>query len=717
MSANVNVDSSHDLFVQSILQLNGSIVLKWDDIAKIQNKYSKEKAIPVSDDKRTWAYYMHIAGEYHPTDVTMTITSIDTLETIVFSKETLAVHKTSAEEYKYGSSYYNELVLRYPKQEDLIKGILNPVPLDTAIAAEELTILTYNKDLVEPAESNLITELQTWLYSYYVGAYNRNYLTADALYLHTELDNIYGLMSAAIYNIRLNNVRTNRAHSFHIWAHLASNGGLDRYREHLTDSQRLYLYRNIERLQEDAGRAETFDTVVQKFLIDRGIPLYTYEMVHMLEPLLTTNKPDVRFKKVSLTPSIATVKNNYSINAYELLAKEEEQARDNTVDMTEKAAVLERRASNTPSSHLYTKVLETEVIDTAASEEITPTTVLLNHWLYWGATGNYNGMVQIENPFSGELMQMSPIDAYNLNFWFWCKANQITLGTELIPKQVAFDCLKPTTAAMVEEALTYKGKGTLIDADVDFIINNQPTIKVVNNLTDFTKQCNLVFKAIQNNRAMTSAQETSPSHMAMCSLTGLFTTDYECDANKKGETFDQMLGRLGHNFDELTPAEAQLLMINTTTASVGNVLGGSNTLVDMQNAMVAIVRQLSSYDLQFISQMTTAPNKNTPFSMPRYYDSTITFTGGGEYDPTNPDDLLGKSDEMLNCDIQSLGSEIKVSIDGSVPTGLDMNQIFNYELLYLADCHYYGEFEAGASVNERASVDVFHNNLSVTKQI
>lgn len=51
-------------------------------------------------DARTWKYYLNICGEYHSTDAPIKITSLDTLEEIVFNKQNLSVHKATAQAYQ-----------------------------------------------------------------------------------------------------------------------------------------------------------------------------------------------------------------------------------------------------------------------------------------------------------------------------------------------------------------------------------------------------------------------------------------------------------------------------------------------------------------------------------------------------------------------------------------------------------------------------------------
>ena len=76
------------------------------------------------EDPTTWKYYMNLAGEYHPLDEEMYVTSLDTREVILFSKENLIRHTATKEAYQMGSRDYLTLLKQYPLQEGLIRGIL-----------------------------------------------------------------------------------------------------------------------------------------------------------------------------------------------------------------------------------------------------------------------------------------------------------------------------------------------------------------------------------------------------------------------------------------------------------------------------------------------------------------------------------------------------------------------------------------------------------------
>lgn len=154
------------IFVSQVMTLAKTMVVKSEVAAETINRELQSFGQVLSSDPRTWKYYMNLAGLYHPTDTVMTVTSMDTLEEIEFTRDNLQVYRATAKAYTFGSRYYRDLVARYPDQETLILGILNPVDLDKAIAAKDGDILYYDTALVESQESNLIPKLQRWIHAF-----------------------------------------------------------------------------------------------------------------------------------------------------------------------------------------------------------------------------------------------------------------------------------------------------------------------------------------------------------------------------------------------------------------------------------------------------------------------------------------------------------------------------------------------------------------------
>lgn len=325
-------NSYHDVYVGKCLALAATIVIKSTDVADAINNYVRlfygELAVDLGDPK-SWRYYKNLAGEYHFADEVMTVVSMDTLETIAFSKENLKVHRATARAYQYGSRQYQELLLQYPRQEMLIRGILYPVDIDAAVAAEDAAILGgYPAELVEANEYTLISRLQTWVSRFRLRWFNRAYTVTDNLYLTSHLGIMYALLPQVIISLRKEVSKTHEAHSFHMRAYLESHGRLGKYFDQLTTQQAILLCRNIRYLERHPGQQQVFQWLIDRLLTPRAIPLAQYTMRHDISAQPDEVYPTVFFQRKELNLGFS-YNTQDQINLEQMMEKEIPLARDN----------------------------------------------------------------------------------------------------------------------------------------------------------------------------------------------------------------------------------------------------------------------------------------------------------------------------------------------------------------------------------------------------
>lgn len=157
----------YKIYQEKNIQLSESLFIHSPLVPKTMNRLLEELGYSIDEDPMTWKYYHNIAGEYHFRDVPMIVTSHDTLEEFVFTKENLLIHKGTYADYKSNANYARNLEALYPEQSILIRGILYPIDPAVAIEANDGDILGYNQDLVEPNEIDLLPELQVWVTNFF----------------------------------------------------------------------------------------------------------------------------------------------------------------------------------------------------------------------------------------------------------------------------------------------------------------------------------------------------------------------------------------------------------------------------------------------------------------------------------------------------------------------------------------------------------------------
>lgn len=124
-----------DTYIKNTIKLVKSFTIKHDDIAiHINNELIKVYGTSIlgnnPTDKSKWKYYMNLCGEYHHVDNPIKITIIETGLVKDLSKDLLLEYPTTKEELLKHDIFYDDLIIKYPNDELLIKGIM--YDLDTS---------------------------------------------------------------------------------------------------------------------------------------------------------------------------------------------------------------------------------------------------------------------------------------------------------------------------------------------------------------------------------------------------------------------------------------------------------------------------------------------------------------------------------------------------------------------------------------------------------
>lgn len=238
-----------------------------------QNLLLKGQAVDASMPE-TWKYYLNLVGEYHSTDTMMTVVSLDTKETINFTKENLSIHTRTAAAYEPGSTYHTDLCTRYPEQTDLIKSIMYPASdISTCINADDFTILSFGSGFLEEAEEGvLITELEKGI-AYIVNRWYMAWMSYEVYYTWVFWMALWMHLSVVLFAARIHFIKSPFVHSWHIWQYLTSRG-LDDYSDVLDRKTSLWLYRNMEYLLENGGKQTNLVLLKEHILDEMGVGLY-----------------------------------------------------------------------------------------------------------------------------------------------------------------------------------------------------------------------------------------------------------------------------------------------------------------------------------------------------------------------------------------------------------------------------------------------------------
>lgn len=592
----------YSLYMQNILAFSKTLVIKCSAIADTLNDGLRGIGYVVGEDPLTWKYYMSLAGEYHPTDTRMYVRSMDTLERIEFSKANLSIHRATAREYRPGTRYYNALIEQYPDQVPLINGIIAPVDKIKAVDAQDGDILYFDPTRVENNETHLIKELQIWLKGFFGRWYNQQFMLSDDLFLPAFIGILYHQIPNRIHLIRLKAAKTPQAHSFHIREYLASNGRLDEYIPYLTREQQLYLYRNIRFIQRNVGKQEIFLRLVDQMLTKRGLPITGYRLRQNIEQLPDEIRPDVEMAKHPINFGYNQTGLNVE-SVHTILNREYGVARDNPIVQNDAELSIVENVSSSQFSSLPTKVLESEVVDRTNSSVRSIEHVLLNEWLHLSTNNRYRAFVNIPNPGSGEFMTMSVKDAFIVAMYAFAKARDILPPT--IPRSIAYDVLRiqlpnyHELASIVDQRYVPAG---MIEAIMDRVT---PLGEYTSTETFYEAMANLHQEYLKL-WELYSFQEHYITRGMCEQLVKRHFMNIKCTLVEEPTSFDQWLTERGYGIADLNTYDLEQLFVDCVRITTGANLVNRMTLGEIQQALLRMMGQLSSYSVQYLSNINHA---------------------------------------------------------------------------------------------------------------
>ena len=597
--------AQYDIYIEKVVDLSKSLVVKSSASAQTINAGLAALGIIVNEvDPTTWKYYLNLAGRYHSTDRLMTVTSLDTLQTIDFTREVLLDHPNTVREYLKAGRYFKELLARFPQQEMLIRGILTPVEMSVSIPAEDGEILYYAPDLVEENETNLIPQLSRWCKNFMVRWNIGPYGIVDDLYAAAQLAVMFSYIPGVILNLRLANCHTRYAHSYHIREFLASHGRLDAYVDVMTKKQMLWLYRNIRYLERNAGKQSTFDMLVQNLLTERGLPLAEWDMRHNLADQIDEIYPDIEFVRQPINFGFSQSGGD-SRDVQQMLVAERPVARGNQRIEQEAEPYIIELMENSLSNTLKTKVLESTVLDLTDAAPYTLTDALLNHWPYLATTNQYRAAVVVENPKTGDLLPLEPLEAFIIFLYSYNAARGVVLPNVPIIEAIN---VRRNPMPTRQELLSINDI-SVIDGDMI-----EKCYQGLEPLTDYFSNA-AYYRAVKKihegqlmHRFMYASRDQYIERALLMQVTGRFYRDFRCPlANQQSyTTWFQSRGLDIATFNEI---EHDLLATAILKTATGINANAGVSLLDLQTSMLKLMTQLSSYSVQYLQSINTQPIK------------------------------------------------------------------------------------------------------------
>lgn len=606
----------HRLFLDSTIALAKTLVIKSEYSAEqINNQVALRFGSDVVNilDKRTWKYYLNITGKYHPTDPMIKVKSLDSMQEIDFTRENLVTNTATARGYMPGSRYYRELVAKYPDHRMLIHGILFPADMDKAIEAEDFTVLSYPPELVESNEEDLIKEINAWLVTQRKRWYVNEFNITDELYCASFLLVMYQQLAPLILTLRRKFCKTSQAHSYHVRQYLNSHGMIDAYIDQMTHKQQMFFYRNIRYIHRHAGKEDTFKWLTENVLTARAMPLAQYEAIHKTTDMPDSFLPKVKFRARALTSVASMAKEDSDVAG--ILSKEIALAPGNAEEATFARASIEEAFTYTLFAAHPTKVLESATIQTSTGSARSLQDAAFHLWAYAASTGRYNSYVFVTDPASGAELSMPALVAYHYFAYAFYKAHNISL--DVVPPVLASQV--PLWPGMSLPELMSLVDTNDVDEDVIFgIWNNHPSQRTFLNTDSFYESIQELLDAQTNQSLFVAMPETFMGRaMAQAAYEALYPT-YVYENATTGTPIKEYFAPYDLTVDGLDTTQWQQMYLNIFSAATGQSLTSVQSRTQMQQTMVEIMARLSSYSVQFVSEVSSSEMQSLAWQSLRF---------------------------------------------------------------------------------------------------
>lgn len=595
----------YNLYINSVLDLAQTIVIKSEESATAINNYLKmlygDSIVDVNQ-PQTWKYYQNICGQYHITDNIITITSLDNLEKITFSVENLKVHRATNKAYQFGSRLYTELITLYPDQQQLILGVLYPADMQYALSSPDGTILSYPKNLVEVNEYTFIEKLNKAIEVYKIRWHNPQFGLTDSLYSAAHLGLLYLYLVPLILNIRLAACKTNEAHSYHIRQYLASHGMLDIYLDTLTLKQTLFIYRNIAYIERNSGKREIFDWLLQHIMTERNLPLSEFTMKHSELNMVENLYPTVSFRKKLINPIQGQVlEKSYTLS--QVLDKENFINPGNKEYREEHESKILMDFNNSLSSVLKTKLLESSIVDYTDATPYTMQNILLNEWLDLSYKRIYSVYVTFTDPRVGNKLTLIAQDAYI--YMMYAYARSIGSDLDRVPPFITLRAQR-IPPPDVDELMGIVDHKYIDRSIAENLILNQPEIppdKPIVSVEAFYNLSKEIYDTCQDQIFLMGNQEHFYRRGLVYNMVTRMYQDSWVHFDSEGELFVDWLLLKELPLTEFSQSEYLALYKSIYEAATGSNLSTTASVSNLQKSMLNIFKQLSSYTVQFVSEI------------------------------------------------------------------------------------------------------------------
>ncbi|EBV2202074.1 hypothetical protein BZ429_00310 [Salmonella enterica subsp. enterica serovar Enteritidis] len=598
-----------NIFREQNIALAKSLIIKSESIAQQMNLAITENGGFVSDNRSTWRYYLHLAGQRHEWDKPIYITSLDTQEQIELTTANLSRHKKTSNVFRSNGEYIEELIRTYPDYAIYIRGVFNPVDINYAIRVADCSILYYDSSLVESQETSLMTRLEDRIRAAHVRymsegwkVHNDAFVLAFYCILYPQLPGIIGYIRSSLQH-------TTETHSFYVTEFLASHQELHEFMPYLTQKQKFILYRNIRYWERNSGKEEIFDWQIDALLTGWGMPAVGYNVAQQIHEPKDDDDSTLTPLPIGYQQSLNYTEKDSGrdldiVTTTDIIQKEVALAYNNPAYEPEYQEDLDTRLSLTQYPNLKTKLIEVTAVDPEAIERFEYLHNLFNEWVHLVAKGKYNIYHEILNPTNGDTLKLSSKELLALFLYAAYKGYSDVALEEipvfnvfgvLIKRWVSFDEMEqhliPSWENRFDALINYytdthtEVVGTILSAD-----------ELYDTVNEIITQKRRRWRYSQNRRKI-------PDRAAGLMLFNYHYRDYRCDLKLNYRNYDEFFKTFGLDYTLVSAETWQDIAIDAFNTATNLETRATISQSEIQRAMVRLMTKLSSYTVHFAARM------------------------------------------------------------------------------------------------------------------
>jgi hypothetical protein len=676
-------------YVNNVISVIQSLIINSVYTADSINAVLAQAGEPIPLDRSKWKYYLNLAGIPYvgitdvASDPSIQVFSLDTETLIPFTPSSLLANPETLADFQTLGTSYTNLLAQYPYRELFIRGVINPIPLEVSLSANDFDILYLDTSLLSPNETNVVSKLQNFINNFSENFNNRDYAFSDTHYPASFIGVMTSALVLELINIRLENCKTPYVHEWHVWNYLSGYFDLSKHKGIIPYNQALFLYRNMEYILANAGTRKILDFLNTGFCIPFNLFLSEFivikESITAFQNLNLGNysslEKDILVREVPYGKNVAATNSYITYTPAQFVTLISDTGIDNHLYLEHDTNELIRHGVGSSPNEIITGVLKADITNDVVVDLISSVDEAMIYWFYLVSIDKIKFKIPLDLNDVGVSNYL--IDAKDAAIvYLFANLQLVQLNTNTIPEFWVKGIMLPPVLSesnikgfVPNKSLTGNNYNLY-----DTLITNQTAPRNIYSLNEF----NTFITDIVNSKFFHLILPTKESDFIVRSgvqfMVWSFYQNVKCSFCTETQ-FSEVFTRLNLNPTNWTTATYIEIITQISNHFIGIELE-TNTLQSPYSNMVDILEQITSYTITFVAGLSnnynipvflwyplgkvTASVLSTEFLVPILPNTVITST--------TLHNSIDLQTESTSLDITNSIFETKSNIDMSIQT-------------------------------------------------